>query len=232
MNEGSFSISIKESVELFKYYDLLQKENFFNTRMLSSSKYYCFIEKCRESNYPEYYRYALENDCYDLLLKDNSFLQFTYDNKDRSEIIRLAYYPTICQISYQEFLEMNEFSVDEDEDGDTLIDEYQQFLIEQIPENTTPLRYDFDKKLYKEIVHSSSHIHFGNAEDVRIPLNCIIKPALFSKFVIEYYFFKKWKEKIELKDYDNALYKSSEYELINSELFTEKDKMLPYIFLK
>lgn len=231
MNESSFSISVKDSVALFKEYDLLYKENPYNIKILSSSKYKQFISESRKSSYPDYYRYALENDNYDILLKDNSFLQFTfdYDSIKKNGIIRLAYYPSICQISYEEFLKMNELTYDECREE--FIDDYQQYLIEQIPENTTPLRYDFDPNLYTERTHSSSHVHFGDSEDIRVPLNSIIKPVLFSKLVIEYYFYKEWKSKIEIEDYERSLYTHSEYVKLDSELFSKNDETIPYIFL-
>ena len=231
MNEGSFSNSIIESIKLFKEYDLLYKENSYNINILSSSKYKQFISECRKLSYPEYYRYALENDNYDILLKDNSFLQFTFDYNSikKSGIIRLAYYPSICRISYEEFLKMNELTYDECREE--FVDDYQQYLIEQIPENTTPLRYDFDPYLYTERTHSSSHVHFGDSEDIRIPLNSIIKPVLFSKLVIEYYFYKAWKSNIEIKEYEKALYNSSEYEKLKLDIFSSNDQTIPYIFL-
>ena len=233
MNEAAFSISIKDSIELFKSFEILRKENYCNIRQLSYDKFSLeFLRASRKDDYMTLYRCALENDDYDILLTDNSFIQFSYDYdiKEKSENIRLAYYPSICTISYNEFLS-DQLGASEEEYGAEFMDDYQQFLLEQEPAQVTPLRFDYNKKLYNEIIHSSAHIHYGLEENVRVPVNIVAKPLLFSKLIIEYYFFNKWKRKIEIGDTE-ILYKTCEFEKLPSSLFTEEDKKIPFLFIK
>lgn len=52
-----------------------------------------------------------------------------------------------------------------------------QFLNEQSLSNQyTVMRYDYDQKGYRPLIHAVSHLHIGFNNNVRIPLNKVISP--------------------------------------------------------
>ena len=200
MNEAAFLISIRDSEKVLKDLGLLKKKNYINSNQGTYKKYSDdFLKVARTGTYFDIYRCAMENDDYDFLLEDGSFFQFSYDMEERKENIRMAYYPSSCNLEYREFL-MEQFGIDELECGADYIELYQQYVIEQEPENVTPMRYDYNEKLYKEMIHSAAHFHIGYEENIRIPVEKRIKPVLFTKIAIEFYYYEKWKKVIKAGD--------------------------------
>lgn len=230
MNEAAFLISIRDSEKVLKDLGLLKKKNYINSNQGTYKKYSDdFLKVARTGTYFDIYRCAMENDDYDFLLEDGSFFQFSYDMEERNENIRMAYYPSICNLEYREFL-MEQFGIDESECGADYIELYQQYVIEQEPENVTPMRYDFNVKLYKEIIHSAAHFHIGYEENIRIPVEKRLKPLLFTKMAIEFFYYEKWKKVINAGD-EKLFYANCDMEELQTEFFTSKDKKIPYIKL-
>ncbi len=228
MNEGAFFDSINKCNSFLKKLDVLQKVNHINIKKSSIHKFSRdFIETCRSKTYEDMYKCAMENDDYDFLLKDGSFFQFSIDVDKSGENVRLAYYPSICQISYSQFLR-DELDVVYEEVGDEFIELYHQFVIEQIPDAVTPLRYDYNERIYTEMIHSAAHLHFGHEENIRVPINKKMKPLLFVKLVTEYYFYEQWKILISDRR-DEILCAGEDFEEINTSFFSSDDQRIPYI---
>lgn len=231
MNEGAYFESINKSCTFLKDLGILQKINYNNIKKSSIKKYSkAFVEYSRAGIYVEVYRCAMENDDYDILLCDGSFFQFSYDPKGNSENVRYAYYPSLCQVSYEYFLE-EELDSSYEEVGDEFLEIYQQYVIEKEPTNVTPIRYDYSDEIYSEIVHSASHIHFGFEENIRVPINKKIKPLLFIKLVVEYFFYEKWKKEI-VSGNRNMMYRNADFEEMNIDFFTVADRKVPYVTIE
>ena len=230
MNEGAFFDSLNKCNSFLKGLKVLHKVNYINIKKSSIQKYSKeFIETCRNKSYEEIYRCAIENDDFDFLLKDGSFFQFSIDINGNNENVRLAYYPSLCQISYDQFLK-EELDVEYEDVGDEYIEFYHQFIIEHIPNAVTPLRYDYNDQIYTEMIHSAAHLHFGYEENIRIPINRKLKPLLFVKLVTEYYFYEQWK-KLLVDGKEGLLYIDSDFEEIKVEYFSSDDQRIPYLFI-
>lgn len=198
MNKAAFLIDAKKCKNVLDDYGILKKTNNMN---IKEGSYVKFSEEFRKvaqkQNYNDIYIKGMEADDYDYLLKDGSFFQFSYDTYNKDFIIRLAFYPSINDISYDDFLVEN-IGTGIEECGSIFLDDYQQFIMEQESKNVSPIRYDYNSKIYKEFVHSVSHLHFGNEEDIRVPLDKILLPSAFIKllyniFIMIYGKIKLWK---------------------------------------
>jgi hypothetical protein len=197
MNRGKFLSSINDSISLLNRFDLFKSKGTKGNGIYSEE----FMKISKGDNIVETYNCAIRNLDYDILLKDDSLIQFQL----KDENLRYAYIqnPNIF-ISKEEYaflthsleeLEMySEFSIEE------LIDEneYEQFLNEQILNSISNyFRYDCSPAGYKPLVHSYSHFHIGMNENVRIPTSKTITPLKFTKFCIKNTYYENWKSVLE-----------------------------------
>jgi len=200
MNLADFKISIKEVEKLLKRLELLRMKGIKSLNDDGVS--YAFKNASQGSNYFNVFNIGLENYDYDFLLFDQSFFQFEFNYiNDGTYEIRYAFFQNPFEYkTYKEFIQDIIFDDDEkniDEVGELFIEEYNQFLSEQeINSNYTTIRYDSDFFNYKPLVHSVSHIHIGHANNIRIPINKIISPLMFTLFVVKHVFYYQWKEMV------------------------------------
>lgn len=171
---------------------------------------------------------GLEMDDYDFLLNDGSYFQFSFDKCEKDYVLRMAFYPTINNISYDDFL--HEFlESDIDECGGEFIEDYQQYLTEQEIKFVTPIRYDYNTKIYKPLVHSSAHVHFGYEEDIRVPTDNVLFPSAFVKLILQYFYYDIWKQKIMQGDFQDCLIERIEREIIGRQYWGIDEMKIPYI---
>jgi len=197
MNRGKFLSSINDSISLLSRFDLFKSKGTKGNGIFSDE----FLKISKGDNIVETYNCAIRNFDYDILLKDDSLIQFQL----KDENLRYAYIqnPNIF-ISKEEYafltytpeeLEIfSELSIEE------LIDEneYEQFLNEQsLNSISNYFRYDCSPAGYKPLVHSYSHFHIGMNENVRISTSKIITPLKFTKFCIKNTYYENWKTLFE-----------------------------------
>ena len=229
MNEAAFLININKCKKLLKEYGILKKINLRNIQMCSYKKYSSeFRSSAQKDNYINSFIVGLEMDDYDFLLNDGSYFQFSFDKDENDFALRMAFYPTINDISYPDFL--HEFlELDINECGSEFIEDYQQYLSEQEIKFITSMRYDYNTKISKPLVHSSSHVHFGFEENIRIPMDKILFPSAFVKLVLQYFYYDNWKEKILQDDIEGCLIGEEETRLMNKKYWNIDEMKIPYI---
>lgn len=228
MNDVSFRMNIKACKAILEEYNVLKRENLLNIEKGSYTKYSEAGRKfSQKDNYAKAYMKSREMDDYDYLLKDGSFIQFSCDIMNDEYIIRMSYYPAINETTYESFLQ-DVLELEPDECGSEFIDDYQQYISEQEQKAVTPLRYDYNSDLHKKLVHSASHLHFGNLESIRVPTNRIIFPTAFVKLIIQYYYYDEWKKRIEN---DEKLYqiRDTEKKRIDKKYWNQDEKEIPFI---
>ncbi len=233
MTERSFLSNVMECKKVLEDWGLLLKACVRNINRASPDKYSeRFVRLTRGTEYIPLYKCAIENDDYDYLLKDGSFFQFSYElSKEKEcEIIRLAFYPSIDDYTYESFLK-EELETSFSECGSEYYELFLQYISEQEPSIKTVFRYDYDKSLYVNRVHSAAHVHFGSDENIRIPINTQLKPSAFVKMVLEYYYYNQWKTMIRFEN--TGLWISShDTDILDGEYFDEKDQVVPYYYFK
>ena len=229
MNEAAFLINIKKCKEILETREVLKKTNLRNIQMCTYKKYSSiFRSTAQKGDYVSTFIKGLEMDDYDFLLNDGSFFQFSFDKNENDYVLRMAFYPTINAISYADFL--HEFlEADIDECGSAFIDDYQQYLMEQETKYVTPIRYDYNSKIFRPLVHSSSHVHFGYEENLRVPVDKKLFPSAFVKFVLQYYYYDKWKEKILQGELQHCIIEKAEEEMIDKKYWGNDGMKIPFI---
>lgn len=198
MTLGKFNSSINESLVLLNNFNLLKSKGSKGNGVYSEE----FLKISKGNNIVETYKCAIKNEDYDVLLKDESIIQFQKVKDDlRYAFIQNPYkyfskeeYVTLIYTA-EDLDELIDFSIEE------LINEneYEQFLNEQKLNSTSNyFRYDCSPAGYKPLVHSFSHFHIGMNENVRIPTSKIITPLKFTKFCIKNTYYDLWKSEFDL----------------------------------
>lgn len=192
ISNALFKISLNESIFLLQKLKLYKDKGPKDIGKYSKE----FKNACRSNKHIEIYNSIRDNLDYEIVLKDDSFFQFSIDDN----YLRMSYIENPnYRYSKREFLEIlyppNEVNELSDDDLDNLIDEneYEQFLNEQeINSNLVYIRYDYDEKGYKPLLHSYSHIHIGLKENFRIPTSLILTPMQFVCFCIKQVYHDIW----------------------------------------
>ncbi|MFD0991319.1 DUF2290 domain-containing protein [Mariniflexile jejuense] len=208
MTQGKFFSSINESVELLNKFKLLKSKGSKGNGVYSED----FLKMSKSNNIVEIHKCAIKNEDYDILLKDESIIQFQKINDDLRYAFIQNPYKFISKEEYVALIYTTEeledfigFSIEE------LINEneYEQFLNEQsLNSISNYFRYDCSAAGYKPLVHSYSHFHIGMNGNVRIPTSKIITPLKFTKFCIKNTYFENWKDQFKIDpNFENEVIK-------------------------
>jgi hypothetical protein len=157
----------------------------------------------KNKDYRDIYKVFEKERNFNIKMIDGALIQINYILK-RNKIIksRLAYFPSPNLERYEDDIEGYENYYFGEGVYSDLIDKY---II------TTPIRFDFnsDEEAYINDKHPYSHIHFGQIENCRIPINSPITPNIFFKFLL-----KNFYNKIYLEHFDDYNFSTS-YNILN-----------------
>lgn len=223
MNPGQYNSSFSKAVTLLKKYNFIQMNNTSMKKPLSRD----FIDNVDKPD-DSAYKIAVDNYEFDLLFRDQSFLQF-YHN-DNFSVLRYAYFECPYKIlTYEEFLERE--GLDYADVGDKFLDYYDQFVEEaELKELFLTVRYDYNKNLYKAGVHPAAHFHIGKGNDVRISASLLITPLLFVMFILKQCYYPYWEILMQDSDFISEV-KSSRASsgALDVSLFNALDKLELYL---
>ncbi|MEO1871699.1 MAG: DUF2290 domain-containing protein [Cobetia sp.] len=150
----------------------------------------------RSKSYMQVYDAGIRGQEFNVLLKDDSFFQFTEQvNGD----IRLAFYPNPYR--FIEYMGYKEEVLDLlDEDSITL-DEYSQFLSEGSFTCDVPvIRFDYSIDQYDSFDHPAAHLHIGFYAENRWPVRKILTPHAFMLKVLRNYYVYLWSGENKLEN--------------------------------
>lgn len=197
MNYGKFSASINDSIALLNKFDLFKSKGPKSNGIYSEE----FLKISKSNNLLKIHECAVRNLDYNILLTDDSVIQFQWQNNDLRYCFIQNPYKFISKEDFltvlysKELLEelLTEFSLDdiisENEEN------YEQYLNEQNSIlNSNYFRYDYSRLGYQPLVHSCSHFHIGLSEHVRIVTSKVITPLKFTKFCIKNTYYEAWKK--------------------------------------
>lgn len=235
MNKAKVLDSISRSIRILKQVGLYLAKNNSKEFTLSGSKFSSeFSSVCHKNDYQKIYQTAMSQSDYDVILIDNSFIQFSMfiDSKDEKKlIIRYAYYPNPSDVdTYEEFLKS--IDLDYDECKDMFIREYEQYTSEaKVNSGVCPIRYDYNYEIYDGIKHSISHLHIGHNNKVRIPCDKIFLPEKFILFIIRNAYPEKWSKIVDLEEelFKNCLSMKLKCPEVDSDYFDEDERKIFYL---
>jgi hypothetical protein len=235
LNIGSLIDSLNDVKSILKSVDVYKKSNTSRKMDLSPNKFSEeFIKVSQTEDYDLIFKTAMKHSDYDFLLIDDSLFQFSCKLNENGGlvkgVIRYAFYenPRVYP-TYEEFL--YHLGIPHEECGDAFMKDYEQEIDEaRLKDSVTPIRYDYDYRLYEPIHHPISHIHIGHNNEIRIPCDKILTPAKFVNFVLSNFHRKQWKKSYQHEQFkDLALSIKRSCYPIESDTFTREEKELLYM---
>lgn len=183
----------------------------------------------RTNDIKELYKKIVDQRDYTFQLKDDSLIQFSFDEVDGELILGYCFIPFPLEVqTYEDFL--LGYDIDPEDDQGTLRDYYEQSIVEAPARNgLIVIRYDYSTKEYSETIHSVSHIHFGFG-DIRITSQKIIDPKTFLFFILKQVYYDDWKEFINKRHFRDEFMKCKlGCDDISTKLFSASDQKELYL---
>lgn len=186
MNEAKHLESVNLAIKLAKDSDCLSN---YNSKTVFPKD---MANQLRKLSYEDEWKEIIKNEWYNIMLEDNSILQFT----DTSYRYIMVPYQTL---TLDEFIDEHYSEPEYRNDTDLYIgvtEDYQAF-VESCTTNKppTPIRFDVDYKEdhYCSISHPMCHFHIGIENNSRIPSKKLLTPFAFTAFIIRTFYPKVWK---------------------------------------
>lgn len=142
------------------------------------------------STYEEIYKSASSRSCYNFMLADYAIFQFSWAS---STDWRLGYLPNPWLSGAPSALLELEALERHVENGDLRHDEADD-LLEALPYNGAipPIRFEYSRQQYRELVHPSAHFHIGRHTENRWPSGIILGPRVFTLLILRLYYASQW----------------------------------------
>lgn len=224
MNDASFTIHLNQTCKILKNLGLF-KDGIYKPNKLRAATKRNIIDF---ETYRSYHDDVLMKRDYDILLKDDSYFQFT----KKGDSYKYVFMQTpLKKISIEVFADICGMDMHTDIDEiESVYEESDDSVLYEKTENPIYLRYENSLKGYNPNVHSFSHLHIGLNKDVRIPLSIILTPDIFVLFAIKLAYKDIWETSlIEGKIKIENLAEKKLCEAVNKEYWEENEKLDLYL---
>ncbi|CQD40324.1 DUF2290 domain-containing protein [Yersinia enterocolitica] len=196
MNQGKFRASVKHSIHLMNEAEIKVNQN------IEPIYPSVMAGVLRDLPYEEMWRKCVESNWYDIMLEDNSIIQFN------NGCYRYLMVP-FKALSLDEFFESHYPDVEYKEDVDLYREvqvEYEQYVMSmQVNKAPVPVRFDVDSRGYCEHTHPYYHLHLGLDNESRVPVKEYMTPFSFSAFILRTFYPSSWmKYAISAQGIDNV----------------------------
>lgn len=230
MNESKIFTSLEDCIKYFKSLNISVEIN-KNIKQLTINKFsndYNNVLLYNKDDYYKLYTTAMENEDYDFhITKDNSFFQF-YSEKVKNKVVSIHYVFYSCP---KDVSLLDDIMSEEDNDAGNKGMYYNLIDSVDFKKNVLYFRFDYEKDLYKKIIHPIAHLHIGFDNEIRIPLDKILTPEAFVDFVMKYAYKELWQEAVK-KNTDFAeriKILSSQCEELAKQFFTVEEREILHI---
>lgn len=188
MTENEFVRSIGDSWEAAKVVGV--DDSFTQPTSLTPTEEFKNICRDPEVLYEDIFLSGLKTACYNIILKDHSYLQYSMSKGDE---FRFAYYPNpFIGASPEAVKDLSDFR-DMLGEGDITLEDYLHMVSEVRRSQHAPLlRYENAPSQYKELHHPCSHFHFGHHGGNRWPVKRILTPYVFSLIILKLFYADSW----------------------------------------
>ena len=190
MNDAKVKQSLQNVKKILKSCNLLGNADDLNKTLENN-----FYKIKSNEDLAEHYMDEINNFNFNIMLFDESILQFQFNNDDSS--LKLKY----CYIQFPyDFPDYKKYIVEEhncrfNEAGYSYKSEYTQALMDApLKGQIMILRYDYSELGYKKGIHGVSHIHIGFSNSMRITSDKILTPEAFVFFILKQIYFNYWEE--------------------------------------
>ncbi len=139
--------------------------------------------------YEVIYEELEKHDGYHVKLPDGGLLIFQYVFSDPKSIVkhRLAYFPSPTLPTIDEAPNLYEH--------DEL---YADILLARLVR--FPVRFDFDPRAHRDVIHPQSHLTLGQFQNCRIPVTSAVMPNTFVLFLLRNFYFRSYLKNKNLFD--------------------------------
>lgn len=191
LGRGKFAAATAAAEALLEQADLLEARN-------QMPRYPSDMPSTlRRLQYREAWARCAREGWYDFLLIDQSLFQFRLDGDYRS--FGFLECP-LTLLSFEDFA-FDKLGSDWEVMESELREEYETYLSADLAEKSvTPVRYDYEPKLYRPGVHPAGHIHFGIGNQIRVCVTKLMNPMSFCLFIIRHFYPAKWEALISGDD--------------------------------
>lgn len=226
MNEGTFWTLYTESVRFLKKLDLLKEENVHKRVPYSQG---C-AEYSRGKDYKSLYQNLVDNRDYDILLKDDSMLQMSF-NSGESRLMFIQ--NPLMHISFESFLEEMGLEATQETMGqfhEAFDEDYHQALEGMnLNSGAVYLRYDVDARgrNNNENIHAYTHLHVGLNNSIRIPVSLHLTPLAFTMFVVRHVYYDVWVDAVRTGFIKGG--HKAQCQALPPEMWTNEEKLFLYL---
>ena len=178
MSPGKFNASLNDVERL------LGKIGFSPEREYSPD-YASLPASVRHLTYVEQWRYFYKERIYDFKIFDSSLFQL--------QPAPLSYSFIECPFEIPSFSAFaSRTSGTQQEESATLRAEYELFISSLEQRATTPVRFDYDPKAYREGLHPAAHVHVGYRSNVRVATERLLSPMSFILLILRQCYPDHW----------------------------------------
>jgi hypothetical protein len=139
--------------------------------------------------YETIYLELINQNAFHMKLQDGGLLifQYIFDNQKVLLKHRLAFFPSPRLPTIEEAPDLY---ANDEMYGDILLEKIVRF----------PVRFDFDPKNFKDVIHPKSHLTLGQFENCRLPITSPVTPYSFLMFVLRNFYFQSYKKNKNIFD--------------------------------
>lgn len=138
----------------------------------------------RNVPYSDKYKILNDDRNFNFKMLDGALLQFMYEFNNTGRALvshRLAFFPA-------PYFERYDDSPEDYETNYFADSEYHDQIEEHIVASPVRFDYNVDPKIFKDIAHPFSHMHFGEYEFCRIPVSAPITPTIFFNYILRNFY--------------------------------------------
>lgn len=151
------------------------------------------IKVISDLSYYEQWSYLFSNNFYNIKFPDNSIFTFQYGQSPSYRYIE-------CPLdvpSYEDFLRDMGMTNAKDKFSEANRSDYSLTLLTaNMKSHINPIRYDLDRKSYREGIHPAAHLHIGLDNEIRIGLEREMTAVAFLLFVLRQRYPLNWEKLI------------------------------------
>ncbi|QDV69027.1 hypothetical protein Poly24_27410 [Rosistilla carotiformis] len=228
IGDGMFNDQINRAADVLNQLDLLERQEYCPNRSVKAATF-------RALSYRETFERTIQEIAYDFILSDQSLIHFSKSgNNEHDGGLSYSYLDCPLEVqSYQDFsaewLDIKPEDANYDdviaEWGDSLRQEYEQYVNTCEARPVTPIRYDYAASAYMPGRHPVSHVHFGFKNHIRVATRRMLRPISFVLLVIRQRYPDEWMRFLSLDEGRHLCQEiRGTLDLVSSEFWDEPDE--------
>ncbi len=188
MNQADFARDIRASWEVVQRLGLSRSVGRFSSLPVDDD--HRRVALSADSTLEQIYRSGLSRANYNYLLWDFAYFQFSWSSETEW---RLAFWPN-PYISGVDRSHRELAYLEAQQESGALSEEEVSSFVDTFPNYGAipPLRFEYSRQQYVELIHPAAHFHIGRHFDHRWPSAVCLGPRAFAMVVLRLYYGARW----------------------------------------